>query len=181
MRPATRPLSLLARNRRLRITFLTAAITFAGCVPRAGATEAQRQTPDHAAVDRAVRAMMKAVAHDVTQDGPATWLKYFELGPAFFMAVNGQMSFPNAAAAQDGTRKFAQITRQIELTWGNDLRVDPLTADLAMVASSWHETIIDNTGHKTDGAGYFTGLVENHDGHWQFRDAHWSSPAPTCP
>jgi len=182
MRLATRPLSRLARNRRLRIIFLTAAMTFAGCVASAGATEAQQLTQRRAAeVNHAVRAMMKTVAHDVTQDGPLAWLKYFDMGPTFFMAVNGQMAFTNAAAAQDGTRKFAQTTRHIELAWGDDLRVDPLTADLAMVASSWHETIIDNAGHKTDGAGYFSGLVENRDGHWQFRDAHWSSPAPTCP
>jgi hypothetical protein len=180
MRPATRP--LLAMNRRLRIIFLTAAIIVAAGVTSAGATEPQKEKPEHAgAINHAVRAMMKSVAHDVTQDGPLAWLKYFDSGPAFFMAVNGQTAFANAAAAQDGTRKFAQNTRHIELTWGDDLRVDPLTADLAMVASSWSETIVDNAGHKTDGAGYFTGLVENRDGHWQFRDAHWSSPAPACP
>jgi hypothetical protein len=53
------------------------------------------------------------------------WIKYFDASPAFFMAVNGQMAFPNTAAAQESTRKFAQTIRHIELKWGDDLRVDP--------------------------------------------------------
>jgi hypothetical protein len=69
---------------------------------------------------------MKSVARSVTQDGPLAWIKYFDSSPASFMAVNGQMAFPNADAAKDGTRKFAQTIRQIELNWGDDLRVNRL-------------------------------------------------------
>jgi hypothetical protein len=56
------------------------------------------------------------------------WIKYFDASPAFFMAVNGQMAFPNTAAAQESTRKFAQTIRHIELKWGDDLRVDRRSA-----------------------------------------------------
>jgi len=52
------------------------------------------------------------------------------------MAVNGQMAFPNGAAAEEGTRKFAQTISHIELKWGDDLRVDPLTTHLAAIAVS---------------------------------------------
>jgi hypothetical protein len=82
--------------------------------------------------------------------------------------------------AQEGTRKFAQTITHIELKWGDDLRVDPITADLAMVAASWHETMVDLAGHRVDQMGYFTGLAEYREGRWQFRNAHWSSPVPTC-
>jgi hypothetical protein len=58
---------------------------------------------------------MQPVAHGVTQDGHTVWLKYFDSGPAFFMTVNAQMAFPNAVAAQEGTRKFAQTITHIEL------------------------------------------------------------------
>lgn len=123
---------------------------------------------------------MQTVAHSVSQDGPTAWLKYFDSGPPFFMAVNGQMAFPNALASQQGTRKFAQTITHIELKWGDDLRVDPLTADFAMVALSWHETVVDVAGHQVDSEGSFTGLAEYREGRWQFRDAHWSSPLPIC-
>ena len=53
------------------------------------------------------------------RNGPLAWLKYFDTGPAFFMAVNGQMAFPNGAAAEEGTRKFAQTISHIELKWAN--------------------------------------------------------------
>jgi hypothetical protein len=62
------------------------------------------------------------------------------------MAVNGQMAFPNATTAQESTRKFAQTIRQIELKWGDDLRVDPLTNEFAIVAVSWREIQVDTAG-----------------------------------
>jgi hypothetical protein len=178
MSSSTSILSELLLLRQLRIHFLLVAITFAACVPcRAGASNSHSLTPDEAvAVDRAVRAFMQSVSHSVSQDGPLAWIKYFDASPAFFMAVNGQMAFPNADTAQDGTRKFAQTIRQIELKWGDDLRVDPLTNEFAMVAVSWREIQVDTTGHSVTETGYFTGLAEYRDRHWQFRNAHWSAP-----
>lgn len=170
------PVSLFLRQ--LQIWSLLAAITFAGSAPcRAGANHSPSITPvEAAAVNRAVRAFMQNVSHSVTHDGPLAWMKYFDASPAFFMAVNGQMAFPNAEVAQSGTRKFAQTIRRIELNWGDDLRVDPLTNDFAMVAVSWREVQVDTSGHSVTEAGYFTGLAEYRDGHWQFRNAHWSAP-----
>jgi hypothetical protein len=131
--------------------------------------------------EEVVRKFMAQVAHDVTQEGPLAWINYFENGPAFFMAVNGQLAFPDSKAAKVGTQKFARTIRHIELTWGQDLRVDPLTAELAVVAVSWREIQIDTAGHRVEEIGMFTGLVEFRDGRWQFRDAHWSSPVPLSP
>jgi hypothetical protein len=163
---------------RVLSALLLVAITFAACIPcAAGASHLHVMTPDEAvAVDRAVCAFMQTVSHSVTQNGPNAWIKYFDATPAFFMAVNGQMAFPNAAAAQEGTRKFAQTIRQIELKWGNDLRVDPLTNEFAIVAVSWREIQVDTAGHSVTETGYFTGLAEYREGHWQFRNAHWSAP-----
>ena len=49
---------------------------------------------------------------------------------------------------------------QIELRWGDDLRVDPLTRDLAVVGSSYHESRVDPGGKRTEENGYFTGVVQ---------------------
>ena len=178
MSSSTRVLPVLFLSRKLRIRSLLLAITLAACVPSgAGASHSHSVTPDGAAsVDQAVRAFMQTVSHSVTQDGPTAWIKYFDASPAFFMAVNGQMAFPNTAAAQEGTRKFAQTIRHIELNWGDDLRVDPLTNEFAVVAVSWREIQVDTAGHGVTETGYFTGLAEYREGRWQFRDAHWSSP-----
>jgi len=165
-------------SRKLRIRSLLLAVTLAACVlGAAGASPSNSPTRDGAtSVDQAVRAFMQTVSHSVTQDGPMAWIKYFDASPAFFMAVNGQIAFPNPAAAQEGTRKFAQTIRHIELNWGDDLRVDPLTNEFAVVAVSWREIQLDTTGHSVTETGYFTGLVEYRKGQWQFRNAHWSSP-----
>lgn len=169
------PVALFLRQ--LQICFLLSAITLAACAPcRAGASQRSMTPEQAAAVDRAVRAFMQSVSHSVNQDGPLAWIKYFDASPAFFMAVNGQIAFPNAGAAQDGTRKFAQTIRRIELKWGDDLRVDPLTNEFAIVAVSWREIQVDTAGHSITETGYFTAVAENHDGQWQFRNAHWSAP-----
>jgi hypothetical protein len=178
MSSSTRSLPVLFLLGRLRMGFLMVAITFAACVPCGAAPNDSHSlsAQETAAVDQAVRVFMQTVSHSVTHDGPVAWLKYFDASPAFFMAVNGQMAFSNADAAQDGTRKFAQTIRQIELKWGDDLRVDPLTNEFAIVAVSWREVLVDTAGHSVTQAGYFTGLAEYRDGHWQFRNAHWSAP-----
>ena len=163
------PVLFLSRN--LRIRPLLLAVMLAACVLcAAGASHSHSVTPDGASsVDQAVPAFMQTVSHSVTQDGPMAWVKYFDASPAFFMAFNGQMAFPNVAAAQEGTRTFAQTICHIELKWG-DLRVDPLENEFAVVAVSWREIQVDTVGHS------FTGLAEYREGQWKFRDAHWSSP-----
>ena len=165
-------------SRKLRIRSLLLAVALAACfLDAAGASPSRSLTPDGAtSVDAAVRTFMQTVSHSVTQDGAMAWIQYFDTSPAFFMAVNGQMAFPNPAAAQEGTRKFAQTIRHIELNWGDDLRVDPLTSEFAVVAVSWREMQVDIAGQSITETGYFTGLAEYREGHWQFRDAHWSSP-----
>lgn len=127
-----------------------------------------------AQVDKDVRAFMQTVAHDVTLDGPIAWRKHFEDSPAFFMAVNGSMAFPDSVAATKGIQDATQTIKHIELVWGGDLRVDPLAPGLAVVATSWREIQIYAIGKRVDESGFFTGVAEYRGGRWQFRDAHWS-------
>ena len=133
-----------------------------------------------AAVEAGVRSFVSNVAHDVTQDGPAAWSKYFADEPAFFMADEGQLVFPNSQAAKQAIQNLARVFKSIDLRWGDDLRIDPLTPSLAMVAVPYTEVRIDNAGHRVTESGYFTGLAEYRNGRWQFRNAHWSVVAPTA-
>jgi hypothetical protein len=177
IRKADRLVKVLATLFR-QTTLLLAAFALAGCSARTtGAAESQSLTPANAAaVGESARAFMRTVAHDVTQEGPLAWLKFFDTGPAFFMAVNGHLAFPNAAAALEGTRDFARTINRIELIWGDDVRVDLLDAELAVIAASWSEILIDRAGHRIEQTGYFTALAEYRDGRWRFRDIHWSAP-----
>lgn len=157
-------------------------LALAGCglgfdVPRdlASFTEAQKVT-----VEQEVRQFAAAVSRDVTEKGPAAWDKHLEDSPAFFMASEGKLIFPDRQAARTGIREFTHTIQHIELTWGDDLRVDALTPEFAMVASSWHEVWSDKEGHQTTENGFFTGLAEHHAGQWQFRNAHWSIAPPTA-
>jgi hypothetical protein len=119
---------------------------------------------------------MATVAHDVTENGPTTWQKEFADDPAFFMAVDGDLAFPNRQVAAQAIQNLPRIIKHIELRWGDNLRIDPLTADLAVVASSYTEVITDPTGHQLTENGFFTAVVELRDDRWQFRNAHWSDP-----
>jgi hypothetical protein len=163
----------------LCILFL-ATLLFAGCSTRRTVSdEPQPLTPARAAaVEDGARAFMRTVAQDVTQNGPAAWRKHFADSPSFFMASGGRLAFPNSAAATAAIQDLARTIKQIELRWGDDLRVDPLAPGLAVVAASWHEVLVDTAGRRVEESGFFTGTAEYRGGRWQFRNAHWSVAAP---
>jgi hypothetical protein len=137
-------------------------------------------TARRAAVEASVRQFTATVAHDVTQEGPLAWRKHFADTPAFFMAVNGKLAFPSGQAAAQAIPGIAHMYKHIELSWGDDLRLDALTENLCVVAASYTEVIELAPGVEGIPAGsqsgYFTGLAENRNGQWQFRDVHWSAP-----
>jgi len=131
---------------------------------------------DRAAVENGVRAFAQTVAQDVSRDGPAAWRKHFADTPAFFMAVDGHLEYADSAAATQGIQGVTRVIKQITLQWGEGLRVDPLAADLAVMAAPYHEVMVNAEGGRVEARGYFTATVENRDGRWQFRNAHWSDP-----
>lgn len=135
-------------------------------------------TEQRAAVEKDVRGFMASVAEQVTRDGPKAWSKEFADRPEFFMASEGRLMFANGQGAMQGIQDLTQMIKQIELHWGDDLRVDVLTPDLAAVGTSWQEKRVDAQGHQVAESGYFTGVVEKRNGRWQFRDAHWSVAVP---
>jgi hypothetical protein len=147
-----------------------------GCAPRHVLTPSES-----AAIESGVRAFAQFVAADVTREGPSAWRRHFADTPSFFMAVNGRMAFPDSAAATAGIQEASRAIRQIELHWGDDLRVDPLAPNLAVMAASYHEIQMSADGHRVDENGFFTGTAESDGSRWQFRNAHWSSLAPPAP
>lgn len=165
----------------MRLRLLTMFLTFlvlAACSTHRDSAPRSLSPEDKAGVETSVRAFMQTVAHDVTTDGPTTWEKEFADDPAFFMAADGQLAFPDRASATKGIQNLPSIIKKIELRWGDDLRVDALTPNLAIVAASYNEVITDPQGHPSTHNGFFTGTVENLNGRWQFRNAHWSDPVP---
>ncbi len=159
---------------------LLAVASSVGCgLHHESADDSESLSPERkAAVEAGVRSFVSSVAHDVTQYGPAAWSKYFADEPAFFMADEGQLVFPSSEAAKQAIQNLARVFKSIDLQWGNDLRIDPLTPSLAMVAVPYTEVRIDNQGHRVTETGYFTGLAEFRNCRWQFRDAHWSAVPP---
>ena len=160
MRISCCPITLLA----VAVSLAHAAVPSAAVAPNAAESAAVRQE---------VRSFVTSVAHDVTRSGPLAWNRYFDDSPAFFMAVDGQMVFPSGMAAKENIPRIALKFRHIELTWGSEPRIDPLTRRLAMVAVPWRETLTDSAGHVTKQAGLFTGLAQLRNGRWQFRDVRW--------
>jgi hypothetical protein len=168
---------------RMMRTLLVIVVAVAGGVAScAAADESQALTKTQAAeIEQGVRSFARAVAHDVTQEGPAAWRKHFADEPAFFMASGGQLVFANGATARAAIPELSRTIKKIELTWGDDLRVDALAPNLALIATAWHETRVNADGQRVEDHGYFTGIVEYRSGRWQFRNAHWSVAVPPSP
>jgi hypothetical protein len=158
-------------------TLLALTLLLGGCGARGGgATPAgELAAARRAATENGVRAFMHDIAAQVSREGPAAWRGTFADGAEFFMAANGQLVFADGAAAARGIEALTHSLPKIELAFGDDLRVDPLTPTLAVVGSSYSEVQTDEQGQQHSDHGYFTGLAERRDGHWRLRSAHWSS------
>jgi hypothetical protein len=173
---AVKGLLMRTWQRTLLLTTLSSAVCG---TPQTVSAQSHLLTPERAAaVQDGVRAFTRTVAHDVTEEGPSAWRKHFADSPSFFMAVDGHLVYPNGAAAMAAIPDLARTIKHIVLRWGDDLRVDPLTADFAVVVTSWHEVIVDAAGKRVEETGFFTGTAEYRDGRWQFRNAHWSVAVP---
>jgi hypothetical protein len=160
------------------LLLVVASLGQAGGQAAAGAGARPMAADEAARVNGAVRSFMATIARDVTREGPTAWRNHFANSPAFFMVNDGQMAFPDSAAATKGTEAFAATIKSIRLEWGSDLRVDPLTPKFAVVAVSFFEDQEQLTGKHVEERGYFTGVAELRDGRWRLRDAHWSSARP---
>jgi hypothetical protein len=132
---------------------------------------------ERALVQNSVQFMADSIAKTVSKEGPAAWLRYFENAPEFFMAADGQLVFPDINTATS----FINITLikmmpEIQLRWSN-IRIDPLTINLASISAAYHEDITDSTGKMTPHDGYFTGITHQTSQGWKLLNAHWSSIA----
>jgi len=131
-----------------------------------------QQTSD---VRDSVQLMAASIAHSVSQNGPAAWLQYFENTPGFSMASDGQLVFPGIdTAAHFINNILVKSMYKINLRWSN-IRVDPLTTQLASISAGFHEDITDSTGKTIPQDGYFTGIAHKTPQGWKLFNAHWSS------
>lgn len=154
---------------------LLSALVLCGCHSRTHSLASPALTEqERIEVTGDVRVFALEVAQDVTLRGPGAWAKHFSTAPEFFMASQGMLQFANGTAAAQGIEALTRTLKHIELRFGDDLRVDPLTPDYAVVAASFTEVLTDNADHDTPVSGYFTALAERRGNAWVFRNAHWS-------
>ena len=163
-----------------RCVLLVSMTALAGCQARRISDYTQQSlTPSQKMeIESSVRSFASTVAHEVTQEGPAAWKKFFLDSPSFFMASEGRLRFATGQEAAAAIPNLTRIIKHNDLRWGDDLRVDALATDLAVVGAPYSEFRIDADGHQLNEAGYFTGVVQFANGRWQFRDAHWSVVVP---
>lgn len=115
-----------------------------------------------------------SIAAGVSHDGPIAWIRYFENSPEFFMASGGQLVFPDNDSANRFIRNsLVKIMPDIKLKW-NDIRIDPLTLNLAGISAEFHEDFRDAAGNLSSEDGYFTAVAHKTEKGWKLRNAHWS-------
>ena len=128
---------------------------------------------DDTRIRREVSAYADTIALDLRHEGPRAWLRHFARTPGFFMASDGRLLFPDNDSADVFVGDLAGRVSRVDLQWGS-LRVDPLTPDLAMLATPFHEVVIDTAGTALSFQGYFTAVAERTESGWKLRNAHWS-------
>lgn len=161
-------------NKIHRKTFI-AVFFIIGIIASCKPDKAHPITPEQSAtVKTNITQLADSIAFNITKNGPIAWLKYFDHSPAFFMVSDGQLVFPDQQAADKFiTGTLVKGISKIDLSW-NNLRVDVLSPDMALMAAGFHEDITDSKGITTQYNGYFTGIAQQTNKGWQLRDAHWS-------
>jgi hypothetical protein len=137
--------------------------------------------PESAQVKESVSKMAVNMARDISNKGPAAWLDYFENTPGFFMASQGQLVFTDYQSAQNFIlNTLDKEISKISLRW-NNLRVDPLSSDLALIGADFHEDLSNISGKIISIDGYFTGMASLSNNRWKLRNLHWSIKEPINP
>ncbi len=103
----------------MRLVFcisLIILVTSSGCgTPREPVNGSQLTAAQKHRIEDSVKHFVLDVAHDVSQEGPTAWRRHFADSPAFFMAVNGHLVFPNSQSATEGIQNFAHTVQHIDL------------------------------------------------------------------
>jgi hypothetical protein len=135
----------------------------------------QQLTPDEIGhVQRKVTDLTKNIAADVSTKGPGVWVNYLQDTSCFFMADNGQLAFKDYKSATKFVRDtLSKSMPKVNLKWSN-IRVDPLTNQIACIGSDYHEDVTDSTGKVTPYDGYFTATAVLVNDEWKLRNMHWS-------
>jgi hypothetical protein len=130
---------------------------------------------DSAIITDSIQQLMTGIARDLSANGPAVWLNYFDDAPGFFMVSDGDLDFPDYSTA----KRFILDTlvkniSNITLNW-SAVRVDPLSRHLAAVNAGFHEELTSIAGEKMPVEGYFSGTAVLTDHGWKLRNLHWST------
>jgi len=131
------------------------------------------------AVKEEVRRMASDIARDLAQGGPGAWLRYFDDSEAFFMASDGELKFESFASAESYLGDFASGVESMAIAW-EDLRIDPVSAEMAVMAASYQELINETSGSQLAFGGYLTALAVKTPSGWRLRHLHWSSEPPAA-
>jgi hypothetical protein len=156
----------------IRTVFLFIKVFFAISCNSGGGSLSSAQM---AGVKTSVQQMAASIARDVSHDGPVAWLQYFENTNGFLMASDGQLVFQDIDAAKNFiNNNLVKNIHKIDLRW-NNIRVDPLTLQIASIAADFHEDIIDAEEKMISQDGYFSGIAHQTPQGWKLYNAHWSS------
>ena len=150
------------------------AIAYCSCLVACHTNNDILQPNETIAVQDSVATLARAIAKDVTLDGPVAWLRYFDSSANFFMASGGELQFANYDSAKNFINNtLVKSISKIELHW-TDIRIDPLTLKLAGMAATFHENITDASGKQFSFNGYFTATAKQTPQGWKLHNLHWS-------
>jgi hypothetical protein len=130
---------------------------------------------DSAVIRDSVLHLMTGIGRDLSANGPAVWLNYFDDAPGFFMASDGDLDFPDYNAAKHFI--LDTLTKNISgiaLNW-SAVRVDPLSRHSAAIVAGFHEVLTSTSGEKIPVEGCFSGTAVLTAHGWKLRNLHWST------
>ncbi len=132
------------------------------------ATSSQLDGAQRAAVEEAVK---QAAWQHLTAQNAASALSHYE--PDAVVASDGRL-YPSFELFARDARDFYDTLQQVDLAVWDEMHVQVLTRDIAVLTAKVRWSSIDTSGVRLDLTGVWTAVYVQHDGRWKIRTRHES-------
>ena len=131
-------------------------------------TPGQLDSTQRAAIEKAVK---QAAWEHLTAENAATALSHYESDAV--VASDGRL-YPSFELFARDARDFYDTLQQVELAVWDEIHVQVLSRDIAVLTSKVRWSSTDTEGVRLDLTGIWTAVYVEHDGRWLIRTRHES-------
>ena len=140
-----------------------------------GAACSQPPAVDHAAVDEAIRDVLRQYGERINAGEWTASLDLYSDDERFYWAEDGRIAYPTKDAVREGLEGLGASLESTRLTAG-DVRVTVLSESHGLAAFPYTQAMRLKSGTEFEFSGVITMTLQKEPGGWRILSGHSSSP-----